>query len=361
MTTIYLDESGYTGEDLLRSEQPIFVICTHSIDEATCGAIKARHFAGVQATELKHSRLAARPAQAKLLIAALEELAAGFQEQILVGISDKRYALCGKIVDLAIEKSMHEAGFDLYKRGGNIAMTNAMYACMGLDLVYQDRVLRAFQRWVRERSYQRKFELNWVLREPHPISPVETFRKMIFGALVHLDYWGVFEALPWGALDLSFSTAINLISMWRAKLGDEPIELMHDQSTNMAKQKQLWDILVSPTTPPAIVGHDSRTMRFPLGVAQTVFVDGRTNPALQIADIIAGACATLAGSRITGATSEYIANLRSLFSRTGFQGYQFLPSLDVTPEALGTEGAGGEDPLEYTGQLLAAANLVPTD
>lgn len=129
----------------------------------------------------------------------------------------------------------------------------------------------------------------------------------------------------------------------------------------MAKQKQLWDVLVSPTTPPAIVGHDSRTMRFPLGVAQTVFVDGRTNPALQIADIIAGACATLAGSRITGATSEYITNLRSLFSRTGFEGYQFLPSLDVTPEALGTEGAGGEDPLEYTGQLLAAANLVPTD
>jgi hypothetical protein len=361
MATIYLDESGYTGEDLLRPEQPVFAICTHSIDEATCAAIKAQYFTGVQATELKHSRLAARPAQANRLIAALENLATNYQDRILVGVSDKRYSLCGKIVDLAIEKSMHEAGFDLYKRGGNIAMTNAMYACMGIDAAYLDRVLRAFQRWVRERSYQRMHELQWVLREPHPIDAIETFRSMILGALMHLEYWGVFEGLPWGALDLSFSTAINLISMWRAKLGDEPIELVHDQSTNMAKQKQLWEILVSPTTPPAIVGHDSRTMRFPLGVTRTDFVDGRTNPALQIADVIAGACATLAGSSITGAESEYITKLRELFSRMGFAGYTFLPSLDITPEALGTEGEGGEDPLEYMGQLMAAAGLVPED
>jgi hypothetical protein len=129
----------------------------------------------------------------------------------------------------------------------------------------------------------------------------------------------------------------------------------------MAKQKQLWDILVSPTTPPAIVGHDSRTMRFPLGVTRTDFVDGRTNPALQIADIIAGSCATLAGSRLTGAESEYITKLRALFTRTGFLGYTFLPSLDITPERLGTEGDGGEDPLEYMAQLISNAGVVPHD
>lgn len=43
MTTLFLDESGYTGEDLIAPEQPVFVICTHSIDEPTCAALKARH------------------------------------------------------------------------------------------------------------------------------------------------------------------------------------------------------------------------------------------------------------------------------------------------------------------------------
>jgi hypothetical protein len=35
MTTVYLDESGYTGEDLIAADQPVFVICTYSIDEAS--------------------------------------------------------------------------------------------------------------------------------------------------------------------------------------------------------------------------------------------------------------------------------------------------------------------------------------
>jgi hypothetical protein len=61
MATVYLDESGYTGEDLIQSDQPVFVICTYSVDEASCAAFKARHFTGVKATELKHSRLAGRP------------------------------------------------------------------------------------------------------------------------------------------------------------------------------------------------------------------------------------------------------------------------------------------------------------
>jgi hypothetical protein len=33
MATIYLHESGYTGEDLIQRDQSAFVICTHSIDE----------------------------------------------------------------------------------------------------------------------------------------------------------------------------------------------------------------------------------------------------------------------------------------------------------------------------------------
>lgn len=30
MATIHLDESGYTGDDLIVADQPVFMICTHS-------------------------------------------------------------------------------------------------------------------------------------------------------------------------------------------------------------------------------------------------------------------------------------------------------------------------------------------
>lgn len=357
MTTLYLDESGFTGEDLIAPDQPVFVICTHSLDESTCAAMKARHFSKVKAVELKHSTLASRRPQAKMLLGALNELRAEHVDRILVGVNDKRYALTGKIVDLVVEASMHEAGFDLYKDGGNIAMTNVMHACMGLDPAWQTRVLRAFQKWMRERTVQRQHELNALLRRPHPIEPVDHFRKTILGALLHLGYVGVHSGVGRGALDLSLSTAINLVGMWRSLLGDEPIELVHDQSSNMAKQRALWDAMVSPSAPPALVGHDTRTMRFPLGVTGTSFVDGKISAALQVADLVAGATATLAASRITGVRSEYIEELRVLFKDGAFKGYEFLPSLDYMPESLGTVGEGGVDPLEYTAKLMESAKL----
>ena len=153
-------------------------------------------------------------------------------------------------------------------------------------------------RGVVERAGQRaELQGLWVV-EASVDELVDHCRQTIFHALRHLKYVGVFRGLGRGALDLSFSTAINLMALWREKLGDEPIDLVHDQSSNMAKQKQLWDLLVSPNTPPARVGHDSRKKRFPLGVSGTIFVDGRTNSGLQIADIIAGATATLAASQV---------------------------------------------------------------
>jgi hypothetical protein len=45
-----------------------------------------------------------------------------------------------------------KAGFGLYKEGGNVPMANVMYACMGLDARYLDRVLRVLQK-PRTRAY----------------------------------------------------------------------------------------------------------------------------------------------------------------------------------------------------------------
>jgi hypothetical protein len=39
--------------------------------------------------------------------------------------------------------------------------------------------------------------------------------------------------------------------------------------------------------------------------------------------------------------------------------YHSLPSIDYTPEALGTVGVGGADPLEYMAKLMEAAKLLP--
>jgi hypothetical protein len=60
MFTIYMDESGFTGEDLLQPEQPVFVHVATSLSDQECAALVNDHFSGVQSRELKHKNLARR-------------------------------------------------------------------------------------------------------------------------------------------------------------------------------------------------------------------------------------------------------------------------------------------------------------
>ncbi len=351
MVTIYLDECGYTGEDLLNKSQPVFVICTHSLTEQECAEIKARHFAGVRARELKHSELSKRPAQQEMVLSALEELVTR-SEQIKVGISHKRYALVLKIVDLVVETSMFAAGFDIYKNGGDLAMANAMYHCMGVDAEYLDGILLRFQNTMRQRSAQQCKEFMRFIGKPHPFDPVNHFRQYIDDALRHVGFAAVFKGLPKNALDLSLSTAFHLVGLWRAALGDTPIRIVHDRSSNMAKQKTFWDLLVHHEARRAVVGFDTRTKTFPLAVQETVFERSHDSVALQIADVIAGSAAQYMGVGMARAEGNYEKRLEKIFER-GIGGYVLWPSLEITPEGMGTVGPGGENPLEYLAERLA--------
>jgi len=58
---IFLDESGYTGEDLKNKDQPIFVLASTNLKEQECRAIFKEVFSGIQAEELKHSTLTKKP------------------------------------------------------------------------------------------------------------------------------------------------------------------------------------------------------------------------------------------------------------------------------------------------------------
>lgn len=57
MTTIFLNESGYTGPDFLHPSQPIFTLATLNLDEPTSIDLKRDFFGTIKAKELKHSAM----------------------------------------------------------------------------------------------------------------------------------------------------------------------------------------------------------------------------------------------------------------------------------------------------------------
>ena len=61
MLTFYMDESGFTGEDLLSPEQRIFVHVSATLSDEECAALHKEYFSGTKGPELKHKNISRRP------------------------------------------------------------------------------------------------------------------------------------------------------------------------------------------------------------------------------------------------------------------------------------------------------------
>ena len=104
--TLFLDESGFTGEDLFNADQPVFVLATICLPEDQCRTIKGDHFGAVRARELKHSELCKRPRSQAMVLDFLRR-AVQRPEIIRFSILHKRYDLVCQMVDWLAEPPMH--------------------------------------------------------------------------------------------------------------------------------------------------------------------------------------------------------------------------------------------------------------
>jgi hypothetical protein len=96
------------------------------MSEGDCRALKSQYFGRVNANELKHTILSSRPNQQEMILDFLRHLAS-LSHLVKISISDKRFVLVTKIVDILIETLAFEDGINLYKGGAKIALSNLMF------------------------------------------------------------------------------------------------------------------------------------------------------------------------------------------------------------------------------------------
>src|SRR5262249_3130136 len=127
---------------------------------------------------------------------------------------------------------------------------------------------------------------------------------------------------------------------WRTTT-KEPMVLIHDQSSNLAKDIELWNLLASPAADNLTIGMPNRDSIYPLNVAKTEFRDSKDSLQLQFCDLVAGAMAA-AVRRPFGLThdAEYAGALAVAgIERVSIGG--IWPAPEVSPDRLGTRGWTG--------------------
>lgn len=358
MLTVYMDESGFTGEDLLNTAQP-FVHVSTTLDDGEALQICNEYFRGFQGPELKHKTLSRRPnGRARVQNFIADMRATG---KFTSWICHKEFAALTYLVDLWVEPAMHQDGIDLYKDGANLALCNMAYYC--LQAYQGDRFLREhlrrFQRMMIQRSAA-TYAAFW--RELHKdYERVDQLIKdiLVFFLGAQLKFGpSRLNSIPKRALDPALATVVQTCTHWRER-NVQSIKLVHDKSSNLSKDKWLWDLLSSSEIEPKGFSIPGRSIHFPFNVSDTEFSDSRIHRQLQLCDVIAGATAAWGRQFIS---EPRVGDYESELGRAGIEDFQIgaiWPRPQFDPDATGMRGWSREM-VEFLSQQLEKADKRPS-
>lgn len=339
---VFLDESGFTGEDLANRDQPIFVLASTRAGDDLCRDIHSEVFKGVKARELKHSSLAKTPRGRDRILKFLHRIrGSGLFAAEMV---HKEFCLLSKLADLCLEPALHERGIDFYHRGNARNFCNMAWFCLRTfeSPAFLSKHLLAFQRMVRDRTgvnyyaFWRALEGDVLQCEPKASEILEYF--LVAGRQLGATH---FDNLPERSLDICQTSALQVVGYWRQRT-EENLEIIHDKSSVMAKEKWMWDALTKSDFPTVRVGPPDFPVQYPLRVTKTDFGESSAYLQLQFADILAGAFAAYGQSLISADDDDdYSKALMGAGLREHLVG-GIWPSPDVEPDELqpGTMGAG---------------------
>jgi hypothetical protein len=342
MDCFRIDESGYTGFDLLNADQRFQGAAAIAISEDDAARLIREHFPRLQAPELKYRLLSRRRNAHPRLLALLRDVLAHYKS--VTYVCDKRFLLALMFVDYAVEPFYYERGRNLYVDGANYGMAS-LISVTGPTLFGQaafDNLLASFQEAVKLKSPNALERLvlaaratNW--RElPEALGPLAQFAAPECLSAI---------ANPGVDTDAALVVLQALISRMEV-IADGPYRIEHDQSENLRAYHDLLQRFIDHDENVEFRQSEIASIKFPLKLAEVTQVNSKDSSAVQLADVMIGAAIdaanTFAGLRSGGPDPEAIA---SLYADDQF--IHMFPSVDFEGQRRFRQGTQAAEVIDY--------------
>jgi hypothetical protein len=340
--TIFLDESGNTGANLLDKQQPFFTMAGVNFSQPEAERLLA--LVGSKSTKEVHfSVLKRRSSGQDAVVRMLKHSLIG-RSNVKVCVIQKPFMITTKVVDVLIEDMAFETGFDLYENGANIALSNMLHYCLPAFCgeanveVTQQRFIDMVR--VRDAgSISSFYESVEVLKANCSSESFLSDLDLILATRHFID--GALENVDRTTLDPLIPTLFNQFIEW-GKEYPKGFHVVHDESKTLGSERQLFeDFMTQFSREEMELGYDRRKFNLPLNGRSLRFGTSHAYPQLQVADVVASAVSYWANGVARGEKDDVFfkkldqLNLRKLIINV------IWPSLDVTPESLGTVHDGG--------------------
>ena len=341
MECFHIDESGYTGFDLLNAEQRFQGAAAVSICDDEAARLIREHFPKLQAPELKYHALARRSGYRQPLMELQRAVLS--QHKCVTYVCDKRFLLLLMFLDYAVEPFYYERGHDFYKDGQNYALASLLYS-VGPTLLGKaafDDLLAAFQWAVKEKTLpaldalvKAARQLNW--RElPEALGPLALNAPECLSAI----------ATQGVSTDAAMVVLQSLICRMEV-MAVGPYRVEHDQSKNLLTYHELLQRYIEHQDEVEFRQTRIGSIRFPLKLSSVTQVDSKTSPAVQIADVMIGA-AIEAANGLTGLRPPLLdpQAVMSLYADDQF--IHLVPSIDFDEQKQFREGTQAAEMIDY--------------
>ncbi|MEQ1611440.1 MAG: DUF3800 domain-containing protein [Hyphomicrobiaceae bacterium] len=307
MRTIYCDESGFTGYNLLDPAQPIFAVASACLDEAQAEQILKQSFPAYQGAEFKFANLwrgGNRGGFARFA-AEIKKL----EQCPFVYYIDKKFAVLTKLIDFLVEPTITEAGYDFYDLGFNWKYCN--YVHYGLtefgEPALMDTIVGSYLAFSRDpgKATLEKLQYQLTLMANSLEEPIQIFAgQMATGANLFEKYHKFDEFKKTN--DLQATCMLAVVGHWRQRFKDD-LEIVHDASSNFLRSKDVWDLVTRKDAPESkFVMGDGTVVEVPMRLASTKAADSKDSCAVQVCDVLAGLATKLFDPRLAGDDAAFM-------------------------------------------------------
>lgn len=324
MQTIFFDEAGFTGPNLLDKDQQHFAFAGVAITEeqAQYYIDKVQSDFSLDTTELKASSLL-RSTKGQRAIESILHYCLD-KSQILV--ANKKFSLACNIFEYAFEPLIASNSYAFYNIGFHKFIANLLFFEFRTGNIGAEQIFEEFQSYIRSGDIEQAKTL-FIAGES--ISSNEGSVGQILD-IIYLHREKVVSEInflqdnskigKW-VLDLSLTSLNGILSFWGTKF--DKMLVYCDESKPLADSSRILDVMIGRTDK-QFIELDDETQPLTFNLAEPIrFLDSANSPGIQIADVLAGAiCASLK-------KPEHRNWFEMAESEGAISKYSILPNLDA--------------------------------
>ena len=284
LETVYMDESGYTGYDLLNVNQPFQAASSLVIDEKTAQSLIDDTFPRRRAKELKHKKLSKYKSYWEPLLEIQKIILKDFYG--LTYVCNKKYFLILQFLDDCVEPYFYQNGIDFFKDGQNYALASLLYYTAGTlwgKKQFEDLL------FFYQRASKSKTIININLLTDHAKSLIgKELSEFLFPLSRKVESCIKDILKPDNDTDIVLPVILSLINRLE-EIIDSKYMIIHDTSNKLKIYKKIIERFIGISENVSFKSTIISSFNFPLKLSAVEQKDSKSSFGIQLADLLVGA------------------------------------------------------------------------